>query len=106
MILQTLNDPSDVDWDGLSQLKACCPNHQFVTVFERGISNQHDFNEATASCNVGDVAGQFFVNPSKQELMSLHERAGIFLHMPKSIVAQGTDRAEFPIAIAEAMATG
>jgi hypothetical protein len=72
-----------------------------------GVFGVRDFDEAIASSNVRDVPSQLFVNPSEQELISLHERAGVFLHMAtKPIGVQKAVCTEFPIGIAEAMATG
>jgi len=106
LVLQVSGAAACKDWPSFLDLARRFPAHHFVLA----VPGIPESDAAAAGLLVRwrerGAPGQLFIDPPRAQLVSLYERAGIYLHA--DVPADGEDRSliAMPIAIAEAMATG
>jgi glycosyltransferase involved in cell wall biosynthesis len=87
-------------------LASCVPDHRFVLAVATGSRHGADVEEMVAHWRQVGTPGELLVGVPRDELVSLIERAGLYLHTVAPADQGDASPIGMPTSIAEAMATG
>jgi glycosyltransferase involved in cell wall biosynthesis len=106
LVLQVSSAAATRDWPSFLDLARRFPEHHFVLAVPGVREGDAAVAGLLARWRERGEPGQVLIDPSRTQMVSLYERAGIYLHADVPADGEGGSLIAMPIAIAEAMATG